>query len=315
MATTVNASPPSALRTATAVLAGTAVGVIMVGVGVYLFEHYGAVLFLAAPLAMGLTATVVASRGTVLSPAQTVPVALGPLVLVSVVLVVSAVEGLLCLMMALPVALPLALLGGTIGNRVSDHHGGRVLLGLALLPAAAGLEATQPPGRGLHEVLSTVEIAAPADRVWANVVAFPPLDEPTEWWYRAGLAYPRYASIEGAGVGAIRYCVFSTGAFVEPITAWEPGRRLAFDVADSPPPMRELSPYDDVHAPHLDGYFRSRRGEFRLIPLPGGRTRLEGRTWYELDMAPAWYWEWVADRIIHGIHARVLDHVKAQAER
>lgn len=315
MATTADAPAPSALRSATAVLAGAAVGLVMVGVGVYLLGHYGAVLFLAAPLAMGMTATVIASRGAVSGPGQTVPIALGPLVVVGVVLVAFAMEGLLCLVMALPIALPLTLLGGAIGVRASEQHGGRLLLGLALLPAAAGIEAAQPTAGRWHEVLSAVEIAAPADRVWANVVAFPPLAEPTEWWYRAGLAYPRYASIEGTGVGAVRYCVFSTGAFVEPITAWEPGRRLAFDVVDSPPPMRELSPYHDVDAPHLDGYFRSRRGEFRLIPLPGGRTRLEGRTWYELDMAPAWYWEWVADRVIHAIHVRVLDHVKAEAER
>jgi hypothetical protein len=29
--------------------------------------------------------------------------------------------------------------------------------------------------------------------------------------------------IEGAGVGAMRYCVFSTGTFVEQVTVWEPG--------------------------------------------------------------------------------------------
>ena len=224
-------------------------------------------------------------------------------------------EGLVCLILALPLALPLALLGGSIGGRVADRHPASLLLGLAMLPAAAGVEATQAPDRRLREVLSTIEIDAPAEQVWKNVIAFPPLAEPTEWWFRTGLAYPRYASIEGSGVGAIRYCVFSTGVFVEPITAWEPGRRLAFAVVDSPPPLRELSPFSDVHAPHLDGSFRSRRGEFRLFPLPDGRTRLEGRTWYELDMAPAWDRQWVADRIIHNIHGRVLEHVKHQAER
>jgi hypothetical protein len=164
-------------------------------------------------------------------------------------------------------------------------------------------------------VLSTVEIDAPPEDVWAHVIAFPPLEEPTEWWFRAGLAYPKHASIEGTGVGAVRYCVFSTGPFVEPITAWEPPRRLAFDVTASPAPLRELTFWNDVHPPHLDGYLRARRGEFLLIALPGGRTRLEGRTWYELDMAPAWYWERITDGVIHGIHALVLEHIKREAER
>jgi hypothetical protein len=190
-----------------------------------------------------------------------------------------------------------------------------VLLGLVVLPAAAGVEAARPSDHRLREVLSVIEIDAPADRVWDHVIAFAPLDEPTEWWFRAGLAYPRSASIEGHSVGAVRYCTFSTGVFVEPITVWEPGRRLAFDVVQSPPPLQELSPYADVHAPHLDGFFRSRRGEFQLVTLPDGRTRLEGRTWYELDMAPEWYWTHVADTIVHSIHARVLNHIRDQAER
>ena len=44
--------------------------------------------------------------------------------------------------------------------------------------------------------------------------------------------------IEGEGVGAVRHCVFSTGAFVEPITIWNEPRHLRFDVTAMPEPMR-----------------------------------------------------------------------------
>ena len=137
---------------------------------------------------------------------------------------------------------------------------------------------------------------------------------PREWLFRLGVAYPRRARIEGTGVGAIRYCEFSTGPFVEPITRWKASSRLAFDVTAQPAPMTEWSPYRRVHAPHLDGYFRSRRGEFRLVRLDGDRTRLEGRTWYELEMAPQTYWKMLADVIMSRIHLRVLTHVKALSE-
>jgi len=50
--------------------------------------------------------------------------------------------------------------------------------------------------------------------------------------------------------------------------------------------MHKLSPYKNLSSPHLHGYLRSRRSEFRLIELPGQRTRLEGSTWYEVEMAP-----------------------------
>jgi len=119
---------------------------------------------------------------------------------------------------------------------------------------------------------------APPERVWRHVIGFSKLPEPDPWYFKLGIAYPRRATIEGTGMGAVRRCEFSTGAFVEPVTVWDPPRRLAFDVESQPPPMHELSPYRHVHPPHLDGYLRCQRGEFRLVALPGGRTRLEGST-------------------------------------
>jgi len=92
------------------------------------------------------------------------------------------------------------------------------------------------------------------------------------------------------------------------------GFETTFDVEAQPPPMQEWSPYAHIHPPHLDGYFRSTRGEFRLIELPNGKTRLEGSTWYELDLAPFSYWSLIADQIVHQIHLRVLRHVKAETE-
>ncbi len=78
--------------------------------------------------------------------------------------------------------------------------------------------------------------------------------------------------------------------------------------------MREWSPYRTVNPPHLDGYFRATHGEFRLTPLPGGRTRLEGRTSYEVEMFPQVYWTLPANYLVQRIHLRVLRHIQALAE-
>jgi hypothetical protein len=79
--------------------------------------------------------------------------------------------------------------------------------------------------------------------------------------------------------------------------------------------MREWSPYHQVEPAHLEGFFRSKRGEFLLTELPGGRTRLEGTTWYEQDIWPQRYWKPWSDYLVHSIHDRVLNHIKAGAER
>ena len=52
-----------------------------------------------------------------------------------------------------------------------------------------------------------------------------------------------------------------------------------------------------------------------LTALPEGRTRLEGATWYQHTMRPAAYWHLWSDYIIHRIHLRVLEHIRAEAER
>src|SRR5256884_2188748 len=107
----------------------------------------------------------------------------------------------------------------------------------------------------------------------------------------------------------------STGPFVEPIEVWDEPHLLKFGVTASPAPLNELTPYGHIDAPHLHGYFVSEEGQFLLTALPGGRTRLEGATWYHNAMWPATYWHWWSDYIIRKIHSRVLEHIRAQAER
>ena len=234
-------------------------------------------------------------------------------------MIVFALEGAICLIMAAPIGYVLAFLGALVGYAIqarpwSAAHGPLVLLFLVVtLPGLLAAEAAVPEEPDLLEVKSSVDVDAPPERVWNEVIAFPDLPAPDDWVFFTGVAYPVRAEIDGRGVGAERHCVFSTGAFVEPIDVWDEPRRLAFRVAAQPEPMREWSPYA-IHPPHLDGYLVSRRGEFRLTELDGGRTRLEGTTWYTNRMWPASYWRLWSDAIIHRIHLRVLNHIKGLAE-
>jgi hypothetical protein len=146
------------------------------------------------------------------------------------------------------------------------------------------------------------------------VVAFAEIPPPKELLFRAGIAYPIRAEISGRGVGAVRHCIFSTGPFVEPIEVWDEPRLLRFGVTANPAPLNELTPYGHIDAPHLHGYFVSEKGQFSLTALPSGRTRLEGTTWYHDALWPAAYWHLWSDYIIHRIHSRVLEHIRAEAE-
>ena len=283
---------------------------------VYVLETYGASLFLGAPLLMGAVAGYVFNQPHPRGYGASGTLGLTSVFFAGLALLLFALEGLICVAMALPLLLPLGALGGLMGKAIADstrRPHGELLAAVILLPMWAGAESLLGPVRE-YEVLTAVEIDAPPEVAWRHVVEFPDLPEPSEWYFRLGIACPERARIEGAGAGATRYCDFSTGTFVEPITAWEEPWRLAFDVTQQPPPMTELSFYRHVHPPHLQGYLRSSRGEFRLVPLAGGRTRLEGRSWYELHMFPQGYWTLWTDLLIHRIHERVLLHIKRLSE-
>jgi hypothetical protein len=167
----------------------------------------------------------------------------------------------------------------------------------------------------LRAVETSIEVAAPPAEVWSHLVAFNELPPPQERIFHTGIAYPLRAEIDGHGVGAVRNCVFTTGAFVEPIEVWDEPHLLRFTVSAQPPVMDELSPYPHLHPPHLDGYLQSRRGQFLLTPLANGHTLLTGTTWYQNSFWPGQYWNVWSDYIIHRIHGRVLAHIKHEAEQ
>lgn len=305
---------PSALL---AIGAGAALGLAMIGLSVSMLATYGVGLFLGTPVVVGAITAFLFARRYPATVGETIEVAVMALLVTAGAVVLLAVEGVVCVLMALPLTLLLGIIGAVLGRVIATKAGGT--------PGHAGVAALAIPGllaidvghdaAPVREVRSAIEVRAAPEVVWRHVVAFPPLPPPTWLPFRLGVAFPERARIDGEGVGAVRYCIFSTGSFVEPITRWEPGRRLSFDVIEEPAPLVEWSPYDGLAPPHLDGYFSSRRGEFRLIALPDGGTRLEGSTWYELRIFPAAYWSLVTDALVRRIHLRVLRHVQQLAER
>ena len=280
---------------------------------------YGWSLFVGAPFCVGFFATLIYSFHQYRSPGSCTFVATLSLLCGCVLLLALAFEGIVCIIMAFPLAWILAVCGAVLGYAI-QRHARRFSLTAQVVPLAALLCVTSllenrlNPSPPVFSVVSEMMVNAPPDRVWPQVISFAELGPPVHWLFRIGIAYPLRAEIHGSGPGAVRHCVFSTGAFVEPIQIWDAPRHLKFSVAENPPPMEEWTPYRSVQPRHLDGFLESKAGEFWLEPLPEGRTLLRGTTWYHHRMWPAAYWKWWSDFIIHRIHLRVLAHIKKRAE-
>lgn len=282
------------------------------GIGVY-----GMALFILTPLFIGMAPVIIYGRKRPVTTKQARNIGFLTLGLFTVGLIVFAIEGLICIAMAAPIGLLLTWAGTLIGHSIiikTPSSEATTIIILALtIPTTAFVEKRDKEALDLIEVTTSIVIDAKSEDVWKNVIEFPTLNEPTEFIFKTGIAYPIDAKIKGQGIGAIRHCNFSTGSFVEPITIWDEPKLLRFDVVENPAPMRELSFYD-INAPHLHDYFVSKQGQFKLTKLENGKTLLEGTTWYYHDIRPVFYWRLWSEYIIHKIHLRVLTHIKETTE-
>jgi len=308
-------------RDALVSLAITAVvGFLGIWLSTNLLSSYGWTLFVGLPFLLGFLSVTIYCWSEARSLGGCIGISFFSAVLLGASLLVLGIEGAICLLMAAPLWSVLSLMGGLAAWAIFREPTQRkfippilppTMLLFPLLLLAEQMSKLESP---LIPVRTSIEINAPPETVWRNVVAFAELPPPTETLFRLGIAYPMKAEIEGSGVGAVRHCVFSTGAFTEPIEVWDEPRLLKFSVTSNPPPMEEWTPFHKIHPPHLDGFLASEGGQFLLTPLPNGRTRLEGTTWYRHHMFPAAYWKLWSDHIIHKIHGRVLSHIKQQSE-
>ena len=315
---------------ACAVLAIVGTGIIGCGLmwlSVGVFKSYGATVFCLSPgicsfLAVVLNQWALPAAGQRIWPVSWAVVGVMAVLTSMGLLMLSGGEGLICVLMALPFAILMAVIGAAFGHLVVSLDGRRnplpmLTMVLFFYPAAQVYEVRTTAPAAPHLVTTRLEVDAGPKQVWAALmqpIAYPP----ATGWFRAGVVYPTRTAfaLDSATGRRTLDCCYSQGRARLPVVAWEPGRALTFAVPapDMPAPMRELSPYPQIHAPHLHGYFAVDSGTFRLQPLPGGRTLLEARTVYRHAIGPRRYWQWWSDYLLDAMHTRVLTTIKSKAE-
>jgi hypothetical protein len=234
-------------------------------------------------------------------------------------LLLVKVEGIVCVIMASPFISLFTWLGAIAGNKFQSRSRTRVInffsINLLVIPLLMTAESQFTENKsGEIKVSTSIVISAPIQTVWDNVVHFPDIPEPTEWIFKTGIAYPTSSEIVGEGKGAIRYCEFTTGRFVEPIEVWNAPNLLQFTVKEQPLPLKRML-YEELEVPgNMYKYFVSNKGQFRLTEIGDNQVLLEGTTWYYHKIRPASYWRLWSEYIIHTIHSRVLTHIKTASE-
>jgi len=298
-------------------IAGLGLTLVSVAVGALVFGTYGYGMFVVSPFVIGAATAYLGNRKQDIGLRKTLILVAGATALGGIGLLLSALEGIVCLILVLPLGIGVALIGGALGRAIAVHTRRtprQTLSGVALLPLVFAVE-TVMPATTSFDTVETIVINAPAEWVWRSVVHMDLIDEPPALPFRLGVAYPLRGEVVGEGIGALRRGEFSTGTAIERVTEWIPNRKLAFVVVSDVPGMRELSPYEHVHAPHVAGYFLTTATSFELSPLVDGRTEVVERTSHQLKLDPVFYWLPMARWVVHVNNARVLAHIGRQAER
>ena len=310
-----------------AILGTGALGCLFMLLSLNGFKAYGTVLFCFSPGICGMVAVLLHEWARPVAATRVGALATAVVGLLAVLtslglLLAGGAEGLICVLMALPFAFLMALIGAAIGSVLAELSGKprplpMFMTVLVLYPAAQAYEARHTAPAAPQLVVTRLEVNAPPSQVWA--VLTQPVQYPAATgWFRAGVVYPLSTTLgldAATGRRSLR-CQYSQGMAQLPVVAWQPRRQLTFAVppATMPAPMHELSPYPQIHAPHLHGYFQVDSGTFRLRPLPGGRTLLEARTVYRHRIGPRAYWRLWSDYLLDAMHQRVLATLKTQAE-
>lgn len=275
-----------------------AIGALITGAGLQIYSHYGCI---AAPVLI--------------------------FAIIFALMHFTGQEGLVCILMVLPLWLAAGLGGGLATwiihrrQRCAAQAEGTTrvqALALAALPfALLYAEEASPPAWEERSVVRHVDIAASAGDVWPLLLSIPAVREDeglaTFTHDIAGIPRPAEARLvtrdgrlvrEGRWGGAIR--------FEERVTTLEPGRRIAWDFAF---PDNSVQAYTDRHISPDGPMLKIARGGYTLTPLAGGRVRVTLSTTYAMRSRLGWYAALWGEQMLGDVEDNVLAIIKGRAEK
>ncbi|SDM19747.1 hypothetical protein SAMN05421823_11179 [Catalinimonas alkaloidigena] len=190
-------------------------------------------------------------------------------------------EGIICIIVWLPVLMLMSSLGGVgagMLKRKTDHTHtpGLILPAVALLPfVLAPLEQQLAPPLMYRTAHTSILIRSTPDKIWPYIKEVAPItsaEQGFSWAHLIGFPKPIEARLEGNGVGAIRYATFEGGVlFIESVTAWEPDHFLSFTI--QPDPYIPPTTFDE-HVVVGGPYFDVLSGTYRIEDRGDGTCRL-----------------------------------------
>ena len=232
-------------------------------------------------------------------------------------------EGLICIVMFIPIALVAATVGGVAAGLIARMVRSRAsrnasVVCVVFLPfLITPFEHQLLLQRDLRKVESIIDINAPPAAVWSNIERVPAIrtsELQPSWSHAIGFPNPVEATLSKEGVGGVRNATFEGGVlFIETVDTWEPLHHLGFSIRarTSSIPKTTL----DEHVTVGGQYFEVLHGDYELEPLPNGVTRLHLQSLHRVSTDLNWYAHLWTDSIMRDLQIRILQVIRNRCEK
>ncbi|GAB5523690.1 MAG: hypothetical protein Roseis2KO_15620 [Roseivirga sp.] len=242
------------------------------------WADYGWGLFVALPFCIGI------AGGLTAKPEDALKGILNSLLVLFLVILVTAIEGIICLLLMLPIFGLAVAIGFMIGRPIrraflAKYDKVRVqLIPLALLLSVVSVEnQISAPEEVVYEVSSEIILPYSPEEVYDAIKSVDTLIAEKPFLMKLDLPVPHKCILEKEEVGALRICYFEGGRIVERITELDRGRILKMDVIDY-----ELTGRAWLGFKEAIYYFE---------PVGASSCKMTRITTYTTDLYPRTYWE------------------------
>ena len=317
-----NQGPPPT-KAKTAIAWGVTAAAVLYVIAVLFGKSYGYAFF-SIPYFMGLVAGGLVPRRPYVTALATLAVAL-------LLTIVTLSEGVVCVLMALPLILPLALIGAFSGQILRRHIVSRsarhtslsviVLIGAGWQFMEAHFD--DPATHPLHVARSESTVPAAPVRVFRTLTQ-DAIDLPHRWpWFLTiGLPVPKSLRVEIPGPAGRLRIEFNHGTAFGHVTTWRPPNELAFTldqyaIRDLPFHITRLGrgPHYGLRTERVEDWLTFTEIRYIAERTADGATRLIRVTSWRRHLAPGFYFGWLQQTILERGQARLLELVGERATR
>lgn len=273
-------------------LSFTSIGLIFLLSGL---ADLGMAFFFFLPLAIGI------SSGMLPELKDAIAGTLVSLVVFSVFLMVTKIEGVLCVFMATPIILLAVWIGWLIGkaNRKNkkDPKLKATLAPLLIFFGANIFEIFTGNPMVHNSVSSSIVLEATPKQVYDNIIEVDTVNVSTNFLQKIGLPIPRKCILTEEKVGGLRLCEFEEGRIVETIKELRKNEYLRMEVT-------ECKLGRDRHWLKFD------EDIYKIEAISPTKTKITRTTTYDSNLKPRIYWEYMEGLTIRSEQDFVFRNLK-----